>query len=338
MMKSNKLTAIQIMRGVAVLLVLFFHSTENFVAKNLNGPVFNAGQSGVDLFFIISGFIIFYSAKNKVGYPGAISFMKSRLLRIVPNYWFYTFVFATLLILFPDKFDRSTFEVTHFVYSLLFIPMKDNIPPLVSLGWTLNYEMYFYIVFFFSIVLLSKLRFIFVSVLILFVYLSSYSMELNDFYKNDVVFEFLLGAILYLYYSKGYHHSFKMPWYAFCVILILLICVMSVADTNLRFVNFGIPCFFIIFLSLHVNFNEGSILEKIGGSSYSIYLSHAISMPFIIKVLMVLGLNFYLSVGLSIVFCLFVGWVAYQVLERRVLDPSWWNSKEVIQFFISLRK
>ncbi|MDQ7102711.1 acyltransferase [Serratia sp. MF2] len=305
-MKSNKLTAIQIMRGV-VLLVIFFHSTENLVTKKLSSPVFNAGQAGADLFFIVSGFIIFYSAKNKIGCHGAVSFLKSCLLRIVPNYWFYIFLFATLLILFPDKFDRSTFGVTHFVYSLLFIPMKDNIPPLVSLGWTLNYEMYFYIVFFFSIVFLSELRFIFVSVLILFVYLSSYSMGFNDFYKNDVAFEFLLGALLYLYYLKGYHHRFKMPWYTLCIIFILLICIMSVADTNLRFVNFGIPCFFIIFLSLHVNFNEGSILEKIGGSSYSIYLSHAISMPFISKVLMVLGLNFYLSVGLSIVFCLLVG-------------------------------
>lgn len=329
---SNKLTAIQVMRGVAVILVLFYHATENLVTKGLSGIVLNTGQSGVDIFFIISGFIIFFSAKNKIGKSGMIAFFESRIKRIVPNYWFYTLLFAALLITFPEKFERSIFDINHIIHSLFFIPMTDNAPPIVSLGWTLNYEVYFYSVFLLSILIPAKYRLAFVSFVISLVFVIAVYNNLNPFYKNDVVFEFILGAMLYLYYSKYYNDKIRVPEFVFYSVLVLVIYFMSSVSMESRFFNFGVPSFIIMMLSIHVKFSGviGSLLEKIGEASYSIYLSHAISMPFVIKILLFFGGGFYLSMMISIIFCLLIGWCSYQILERRFLDFSWWKIKAVV--------
>ncbi|CAI0912460.1 acyltransferase family protein [Serratia liquefaciens] len=332
MNNSNKLTAIQVMRGIAVVLVLFFHATENLVAKGVGGTVLSTGQSGVDIFFIISGFIIFYSAKNKVGKSGMISFLASRVKRIVPNYWFYTFFFAALLIVFPDKFDRSIFDINHLAHSLFFVPMTDNAPPLISLGWTLNYEVYFYSVFLISILMSVKYRLAFVSFVIFLIFIFANNSNLNQFYKNDVVFEFILGAMLYIYYTKYYREFTYIPETVFYIAIALIIYLMSRISIESRFLSFGIPSFIVMVLSLHVRFSGliGELLERIGEASYSIYLSHALSMPFVIKLLLFFGSGFYLSMTISIIFCLMVGWCSYQVLERRLFDFSWWKFKVVI--------
>ncbi|CAI1564205.1 acyltransferase family protein [Serratia proteamaculans] len=329
MTKSNKLTSIQVMRGLAVVLVLFFHATENLVAKGLNGLVLNSGQAGVDIFFIISGFIIFYSARNKFGLVGMTDFFKGRIQRIVPNYWFYTLSFAILLIIFPDKFERSVFDFGHLLHSLFFIPMIDNLPPLVSLGWTLNYEVYFYLIFLFSILLSTRYRLGFVLFMIFSIFILANNIGLNLFYRNDVVFEFILGAILYLYYSKAYREGFKISEISFYMLILVVAYFIGNVNIESRFLNLGVPSFIIMMLSLHVDFISklGWMLEKIGEGSYSIYLSHAISMPFVIKLLLLFGVGFYLSMLLSIIFCLIVGLCAYQVFEKRFLDFSWWKIK-----------
>ena len=225
----------------------------------------------------------------------------------------FIFFFAALLIVFPDKIDRSIFDINHLAHSFFFVPMTDNAPPLISLGWTLNYEVYFYSVFLISILMSVKYRLAFVSFVIFLIFIFANNSNLNQFYKNDVVFEFILGAMLY-------------------IAIALIIYLMSRISIESRFLSFGIPSFIVMVLSLHVRFSGliGELLERIGEASYSIYLSHALSMPFVIKLLLFFGSGFYLSMTISIIFCLVVGWCSYQVLERRLFDFSWWKFKVVI--------
>ncbi|HHQ6617550.1 TPA: acyltransferase family protein [Serratia fonticola] len=311
------------MRGLAILLVLVFHATEGLVQKGVLGPVFYVGQSGVDIFFIISGFIIFYSSTNKKNVIGVITFLRSRIKRIVPLYWFYTIVFSLLLIAFPDKFDKSVFDISHLIHSLFFIPMPENSPPIVSLGWTLNYEIYFYLIFSFSIFFRERIRFVLVSVMLLAIYILSITMDLNYFYRNDVVFEFLLGILLYYYFNKfSSRYKEVCSSSVFLIVLIVSLICMAFLNTQYRFLNFGILSFAVMLLSLHVNFSDklSYCIEKIGEASYSIYLSHALSMPLILKILVYSSFGFYISVVISIAFSLIIGFLSYYFLERKLFS------------------
>lgn len=124
---------IQLARAVAALLVVYAH---------IGIPKATFGHFGVDIFFVISGFIMtLITAETTEG------FFLRRLVRIVPLYWLVTFSVLLLSYCKPEWLNSTTPNVGHFLQSLFFIPyQKENgsIHPMLDVGWTLNYEMYFY--------------------------------------------------------------------------------------------------------------------------------------------------------------------------------------------------
>lgn len=112
-------------------------------------PVFWAG--GVDIFFVISGFIMYVVAERRFGQPGAAKdFLMRRLFRVVPAYWFFSFAMILAILLFRDQVAHPQLDPAHVAASLLFIPWPNAegaYYPLLILGWTLNFEMAFYAVF-----------------------------------------------------------------------------------------------------------------------------------------------------------------------------------------------
>jgi len=136
---------VQVLRAIAALLVVHAHAA---------GPTgldlrWVGGADGVDLFFVISGFIIAYVAALD---PSL--FMTRRLIRIVPIYWTSTIALYLLVLALPRLFHTTSSDPVLLVRSLAFLPTasgvhtEDGIPhPTLSGGWTLNYEMYFYAVF-----------------------------------------------------------------------------------------------------------------------------------------------------------------------------------------------
>lgn len=158
-----KLHSIQLLRGIAALLVVFYHAcglqlltigSEN-AGNAVLGGIFASGFAGVDLFFVISGFImVWVTRRAEPGLPGVGEFLFARITRIYPLWWA-TAALAAAYYLFlhvPDANDpawRAALqegEATGFlVKSFLLIPQPDL--PVLSLGWTLMHEMYFYAVF-----------------------------------------------------------------------------------------------------------------------------------------------------------------------------------------------
>ncbi|MFK5598221.1 acyltransferase family protein [Methylobacterium sp. HMF5984] len=130
-----KLQSVQALRAVAALLVVLYHLTESH---------FFSGAAGVDIFFVISGFIIGTIEASE----NPRRFIIKRLIRIIPLYWAVTSLFCIGAII--GIFNRFSFDILSLVKSLMFIPYfnsSGNIWPLVIAGWTLNIEVLFYVIF-----------------------------------------------------------------------------------------------------------------------------------------------------------------------------------------------
>jgi len=161
---TQQFTGLQILRFVAAMLVAVMHITQAIsihVTGRGDAHYWGAGSAGVDIFFVISGFVMAITtqgepARGPARLAAAWVFIQRRILRIVPLYWFYTLLKAALLLAIPALAVKSTIEPVHFAASLLFIPMKSPwglVQPVLPVGWTLNFEMLFYMVFAIAIAL-----------------------------------------------------------------------------------------------------------------------------------------------------------------------------------------
>lgn len=159
-----KLQSIQVLRAIAALLVVFFHlRMHELAAISINGHsegallngVITNGYAGVDLFFVISGFIMVYVTQNmKPGPAAASEFLFARLTRIYPVWWVFAAIALILLmttqLALPggngwDRIARGTQAAPFLIKSFLLIPQ--DVYPVLSIGWTLIHEVYFYLIF-----------------------------------------------------------------------------------------------------------------------------------------------------------------------------------------------
>ncbi|WP_414473662.1 acyltransferase family protein [Microvirga sp. M2] len=153
----SKLLYIQILRACAALAIAIHHAQfdAGAIAARLGGPFQPLDRipwaAGVDVFFVISGFIIVYSSQTLFGSPGAGRvFLMRRLGRVVPLYWTVTSLYLAVALVLPGVLNSEILEPGFILASYLFIPLgrpDGAVQPLYSLGWTLNYEMYFYVLF-----------------------------------------------------------------------------------------------------------------------------------------------------------------------------------------------
>src|SRR6195952_474513 len=143
------LVHIQILRFIAAVSVIAFHALGvapdgHKVAEGPISFVLSYGGRGVDLFFVISGFIIFYASHGASLTP--TEFLRRRVERIVPLYFFVIFTVTMLAITLPATFGTPDwYTPRHIIKSLAFIAFTDGDMPVVYVGWSLEYEMYFYL-------------------------------------------------------------------------------------------------------------------------------------------------------------------------------------------------
>src|SRR3954454_10421191 len=143
------LVHIQILRFVAAVAVVAFHvlgvAPDGYqVAESAISFVLSYGGRGVDLFFVISGFIIFYATHDGGLKPA--EFLRRRVIRIVPLYFVVIFALTMLAITLPATFGTPEwYTPRHILKSLAFIAFSDGDMPVVYVGWSLEYEMYFYL-------------------------------------------------------------------------------------------------------------------------------------------------------------------------------------------------
>jgi peptidoglycan/LPS O-acetylase OafA/YrhL len=148
--RQRKIDSIQLLRGVAALSVVLYHLwllERKYSAGNTLLPdVLNAGRSGVDLFFVISGFIMVLITRKKWGgKKNSLNFLLHRWARIYPNYWFYFFLTFAVVLVQPSFVNASQGGKFNFLSSFFLYPSTSL--PLVMVAWSLIYELYFYLLF-----------------------------------------------------------------------------------------------------------------------------------------------------------------------------------------------
>jgi peptidoglycan/LPS O-acetylase OafA/YrhL len=161
-MHPTRIGAVQALRAFAALSVAILHVLHDAIPLDPTGHIeqwHNAlpWESGVDLFFVISGFVMVYASADLFGRLGSpATFMARRIIRIVPLYWAATTLFLVAALAAPGSVTQDDLSLSHVLTSYAFLPSRrsdGSIQPIYSLGWTLNYEMFFYVVFAACIVL-----------------------------------------------------------------------------------------------------------------------------------------------------------------------------------------
>ena len=323
---------LQALRGIAALLVLMHHSLAHFKAMGLSNPVFEFvatnGNIGVDIFFVISGYVMAKTTSNsKHGPRTSFHFLGKRFARIYLGYWpIFFLALVTYYIHSPDFLaDKQVFQ------SFLLMIFGNYSELVITPAWSLTYELYFYLVV--GLILSSNLlkpvpTFLAISFFIILksIFTNLGDNYLADFFFSPYVFEFILGYMVFYYW----HYISAKKWVL--VSLIVGAVCLSIAvqlDASypyLRFTAFGVfsVClvWLMILLEAHDLFTFRGLIKKIGDSSYTLYLSHTVLLglfySFGIRDYLVLK-GFALTGFIScLVVIIFVSWVFYKFIEAPI--------------------
>lgn len=288
---SGKLSNIQLLRAIAATLVIFVHLEPTLATMGL--PAF--GASGVDLFFVISGYIMVYTTYGR-GVTG-LDFLKNRIARIVPLYWLMTFLVFLVALIVPNLLQSTSADLVSLFKSLLFIPFErapGDMSPIFFLGWTLNYEMFFYALFAFGLFFRSSPGGIFftISVLLALSVTGSTwpaSNPLVQFYTAPIMLEFALGMLIALFFRKAWNFSHP-AWRLVLTVLGLtglaaLTAPPLVSHVKLAvFISRGMPAAITVWSALALesrgDYVKKGFLVRLGDASYAMYLTH----PFVAQV------------------------------------------------------
>lgn len=292
--------SIQTLRAIAALIVLLSH-----LAKELNRNqnilfydwlnVTYSGQFGVDVFFVISGFIMIVSTQQEVGKLGASRrFLLRRIIRLAPLYWLLTSLTIAITLLEPALRNHNDMGWQYVLSSYLFIPfnrISDNhLTPVLGVGWTLNYEMLFYLIFAFGLTFPARhyTKVIIVAFLTLSLAGITISADLPQlwFWTRPIILEFLLGALIGSALIRGKRIPSLVGYVTMGGALIWWQTASNILDDptlpQYRLFTWGIPAGLIVLASTLPNKTLFDFLPKstkqltsrLGDGSYSLYLVH----------------------------------------------------------------
>jgi exopolysaccharide production protein ExoZ len=316
---------IQILRGVAAILVVLYHiAKKGVVAGDYPFNLFEFGQFGVEIFFIISGFIMSYVTAGKdLHIP---SFMVRRAVRILPMYWLFSTVALGAFILVPGLAFTHTELPPGLVSSYLLIPDPRH-SLLLMVGWTLSYELLFYLVFALAAGMRGRPVAAVLAVLwgLSFVVPQTFYMQ---FIFNDFWAEFLVGTLLFKMMDK------KAALFAVGIGALALFLIFDhYGLPERRSVYFGLPAVAVVSVVLGLEGSIGKLrsvsvvpaLKFLGDASYSVYLSHFFSLNLaylvIYKILKLSGgWTMAMYFVLAVVGSLLGGGLIHVLIEKRILN------------------
>lgn len=314
------LHGIQYLRAAAALGVVVFHAAER------TGGDFAIGAAGVDVFFVISGFIMWVIASERSPSPSA--FLRERIERIAPLYWIVTgvMVVGALAGLFPNMRLTASYVLASISFIPSVSPATGRIWPVLVQGWTLNYEMFFYALFAVSLLLPARRRFVFLAATFLALAAAGWLVRpegaILKTWTDPLLLEFLVGIVI----GKAWLDGVVPPPAAGAALI---------AGATAGFVLVGAG--YIGFTSLVLGPLAAALvvgvlaLERsgriarfqpasyLGDASYSIYLWHTLGISVMAKLATLFSLPAPVGCGAAIVLGVAVGIAAHEILEKPIV-------------------
>jgi len=319
--------SVQALRAIAALAVALCHfDILRVQLHGLKGPYpLEQLASGVDLFFVISGFVMVYSSGDLFATRGgAMTFFARRLARITPLYWLMTAIAIPVMSL-PRDWGSL-------LGSYLFIPYRaasGNIVPIYGVGWTLNFEMYFYILFSAAIFLRRTIAIpalcAALCLIVLLGHLLQPTLAPLQFWSDPIILEFAFGMMLALLHAKGVRLPIPIR-ILFGVVGVVAIGFFNppMPPTGYRVIQWGIPAAMIVagtILGREINFGKMRATVKVlGDSSYALYLTQGL-MTVAVLIGWQHGLNQYpmvLVLFLALVTVQLISIAMYYFFEKRL--------------------
>lgn len=275
-------TSLQMLRGIAAFGVVLFHITAP-TQPNAAHP-FGVGAAGVDIFFVLSGFVMWYATSERATH--ALDFWKARFIRVAPLYYLYTLVF--MLMLYINQ--GFLFGIPEVLKSLLFIPFNNSLDhqplPILGVGWTLNYEALFYLLFGCSLVLSGKKwRFLAMAAVFAFLICLRPFAPAGDAvamrFTSPMFLEFLVGMLI----AMQLHRIQRLPGAVSLTLMLVAIGLLAGWGTGWhhipRTIGAGIPAVLLVTAALGLEQSLkrqpwGAPLKLLGDASYSLYLVHSL--------------------------------------------------------------
>ncbi|MFB9124523.1 acyltransferase [Paraburkholderia dipogonis] len=280
--RSRVFENVQAARALAALAVVAYHI-----------GVLPFGQCGVDIFFVISGFIMSYVAPGE-----GRGFLPRRLVRILPLYWLSTLGVYFIAMFSPHWLNTTTAGAVYLVKSLLFIPyMKANghWGPLNLNGWTLEYEMFFYLVISLAMLLVQSRFATTASAVLLATYCAltasiKPSNPVVDYLGQPFLLEFGLGVLSY--WLLQWVRTECLPQWSSLTLAVFSLATMpayfylhGAPNGFTRTLAYDIPAFVFIASLIALEMRGWStrsyLTDGLGAASYAIYLLH----PYVVGIL-----------------------------------------------------
>ncbi len=287
---------VQALRALAAISVAFVHIAHDDIANGGDPDGVFAGitkffpwDAGVDIFFVISGFVIVHASTRLFGSRiGPLIFLRRRLARIVPFYWIMTTAFLAVLLLGRAQIHGDIGGPAYLAASYLFIPWPrpDGVmQPALGLGWTLNYEMFFYLLFT-PFLLLSKPKAA-IGAGILLGAIVAFNTDFTGvaqlrFWSDPIILEFLFGMEIALILSR----NITLPLAARVMLIVIAAAAFhhDAAGIGIRPIIYGLPAAALVAaaalcpIPAAINRAE-ALLVRLGDASYAMYLVH----PFVMR-------------------------------------------------------
>ncbi|TAF99481.1 MAG: acyltransferase [Cytophagia bacterium] len=294
-MEKTPLFSLQIIRALAASMVFLLHA-----------GIMPYGYIGVDIFFVLSGFIIFHTHFEYIGKTKHLkTYLYKRFIRIYPLYWSVCGIFILALLLKGGKIS-DFYQFSWFSFWQTFF-LTFYHPSFLVVSWTLSYELYFYLLF--SILFINRL---FLGILMI-VFLGSFLSLISKIYSfsfftlsfpfsflfNSLIIEFYIG--IFIFYLYHYSTINLKKYFLFLFLSCILISFLPAYYFKSREILGGIIGFWVVLGALLIEKRYGfpsknylmNLLVRFGNASYFLYIAHSLMMGIFGSILLQLENRFH---------------------------------------------
>ncbi len=324
---------LQFLRFLCAASVVMLHAAEAVSLRTGSGWHLNsiASRLGVETFFVISGFVMIMvtpatadQLASRVKTAG--HFLLRRVIRVAPMYWIYSALKVVMVLLIPALALRSSIDWRHVFLSFVFVPAMSpwgQMQPILPVGWTLNFEFLFYVIFAVTIISTHKRALIASAILLGIFLVGSQATDANSvlhFYGRSLLLDFALGMGIARLTQKEVSLPAIVSWGILTIAAVGCAVDLNGFVSSVEPFGFGVMSALILWstISLERSFlHRLKFLNVLGDASYSIYLSHSFSTPAAVILIAKLGAfgPIFTTIGATLISCI-VGCVAYKLIEK----------------------